>query len=139
MERPDVVVIGAGGGGPVIAKELAERGLKVLVLEAGPWLDPDVDFTRLEDDMGSIVDGRLRWGPADRLRSPWMRRRDGVGAHPAGRRRGWDDAALQRDLAPRVSVRDPRGLADVVRGAHPVLRARGGVPSRPPGRGRRRS
>ncbi|HEY3211073.1 MAG TPA: GMC family oxidoreductase [Actinomycetota bacterium] len=79
MKRPDVIVVGAGAGGPVVAKELAERQVKVLVLEAGPWLDPDVDFTRLEDDMGSIVDGRLRWGPTDRSRSPWMRRRDGVG------------------------------------------------------------
>src|SRR5690349_12118104 len=32
----DVIVIGAGGGGAVIAKELASRGLDVLVLEAGP-------------------------------------------------------------------------------------------------------
>jgi choline dehydrogenase-like flavoprotein len=79
VERPDVIVVGAGAGGPVVAKELAERGVKILVLEAGPWLDPDRDFTRLEDDMGSIVDGRLRWGPADRSKPPWMRRRDGVG------------------------------------------------------------
>ncbi|MGZ4160825.1 MAG: FAD-dependent monooxygenase, partial [Neobacillus sp.] len=33
----EVIVIGAGGGGAVIAKELGETGLKVLVLEAGPW------------------------------------------------------------------------------------------------------
>ena len=37
---PDVIVVGAGGCGPVVAKELAERGVKVLMLEAGPWLDP---------------------------------------------------------------------------------------------------
>jgi choline dehydrogenase-like flavoprotein len=79
VDRPDVIVVGAGAGGPVVAKELAEQGVKVLVLEAGPWLDPDRDFTRLEDDMGSIVDGRLRWGPADRSKPPWMRRRDGIG------------------------------------------------------------
>jgi len=75
----DVIIIGAGGGGPVVAKELAERGIRVLMLEAGPWLDPDRDFTRLEDDMSSIVDGQLRWGPADRSRAPWVRRRDGAG------------------------------------------------------------
>ena len=33
----DVIIIGAGGGGPVVAKELAERGVDVLMLEAGPW------------------------------------------------------------------------------------------------------
>jgi choline dehydrogenase-like flavoprotein len=75
----DVIIVGAGGGGPVVAKELAERGVKVLMLEAGPWLDPDKDFSRLEDDMRSLVDGRLRWGPADRTKPPWVRRRDGVG------------------------------------------------------------
>jgi choline dehydrogenase-like flavoprotein len=79
ISNPDVIVVGAGAGGPVVAKELAERGAKVLVLEAGPWLDPDRDFTRLEDDMGSIVDGLLRWGPEDRTQPPWARRRDGVG------------------------------------------------------------
>jgi len=31
----DVIVIGAGGGGAVVAKELAARGLDVLLLEAG--------------------------------------------------------------------------------------------------------
>jgi choline dehydrogenase-like flavoprotein len=75
----DVIVVGAGGGGPVVAKELAERGVSVLMLEAGPWLDPDRDFTRLEDDMSSIVNGALRWGPSDRTKAPWTRRRDGVG------------------------------------------------------------
>ncbi len=75
----DVIIVGAGGGGPVVAKELAERGVKVLMLEGGPWMDPESDFTRLEDDMGSLVDGKLRWGPADRTKTPWVRRRDGVG------------------------------------------------------------
>ncbi|MEK3992590.1 FAD-dependent oxidoreductase [Robertmurraya sp. FSL R5-0851] len=37
MSNPDVIVIGAGGGGAVIAKELGEKGLKVLIVEAGPW------------------------------------------------------------------------------------------------------
>jgi choline dehydrogenase-like flavoprotein len=77
--RPDVIVVGAGAGGPVVAKELAERGVRVVVLEAGPWLDPDRDFTQLEDDMWSIIDGVFRWGPEDRAKSPWMRRRDGIG------------------------------------------------------------
>jgi choline dehydrogenase-like flavoprotein len=79
VSDPDVIVVGAGAGGPVVAKELAERGVRVLVLEAGPWLDPERDFDLLEDDMFSIVSGRLRWGPADRTLGPWMRRRDGVG------------------------------------------------------------
>lgn len=76
----DAVVVGAGGAGAVAAYELASAGLSVVVLEAGSWLDPDRDFTRLEDDMGSFAGGRLRWGPGDRVRGPWRRVRDGVGA-----------------------------------------------------------
>ena len=76
--QPDVIVIGAGGGGPVVAKELAERGIRVLMLEAGPWLDPDRDYTRLEHDMNGLVEGRFRWGPGDRSKGPWVRRRENV-------------------------------------------------------------
>ena len=76
---PDAIVIGCGGGGAVVAKELAEGGADVLVLEAGPWYqDLDAHYTRLQHDMASLVDGAFRWGPADRTKPPWMRRRDGV-------------------------------------------------------------
>ncbi|HEX9376309.1 MAG TPA: GMC family oxidoreductase [Actinomycetota bacterium] len=78
MYAPDVIVIGAGGGGPVAAKELAERGIEVLMLEAGPWLDPNEDFSNREHDMRALMNGRLRWGPADRTKPPWIRRRDGA-------------------------------------------------------------
>ena len=37
----DVCVVGAGAGGAVVAAELAEGGADVLVLEQGPWHDPD--------------------------------------------------------------------------------------------------
>ena len=37
MREPDVVVVGAGGGGPAATLRLAEVGLDVLVLEAGPF------------------------------------------------------------------------------------------------------
>jgi choline dehydrogenase-like flavoprotein len=79
VDDPQVVVIGAGAGGPVVAKEIAERGVKVLVLEAGPWLDPDEEYSRLEHDMSGLGDGRLRWGPGDRSRGPWTRVRHGAG------------------------------------------------------------
>lgn len=100
MKNPDVIVIGAGGGGAVIAKELGELGIRVLVLEAGPWYGnkkwpqpnkyrgvaressnvEDLDgslfreqITRLEGDMNDLVSGKFRWGPADRRRTPWYR------------------------------------------------------------------
>lgn len=66
----DVIVIGAGGGGPVVAKELAARGLDVLLLEAGPrHADPEREWTHFENE----ALGRFRWGPADRSRPPWLR------------------------------------------------------------------
>jgi choline dehydrogenase-like flavoprotein len=77
---PDVVVIGCGGGGAVIAKELAEAGLGVVVLEAGPWHQPARDFSGLEWDMLGGLDSVFRWGPADRNLPPWPRAREGVQA-----------------------------------------------------------
>jgi len=40
----DVVVIGCGAGGGVIAKELGEAGLSVVVLEVGKRYDPSTDY-----------------------------------------------------------------------------------------------
>ena len=69
----DAIVIGAGGGGAVIAKELAAQGLDVLVLEAGPAWSPERDWTHFEIDQSGPGTGVLRFGPGDRTRSPWQR------------------------------------------------------------------
>jgi choline dehydrogenase-like flavoprotein len=69
----DVIVIGAGGGGPVVAKELAARGLDVLLLEAGPnETVTDQEWTHFEADANSTA-GFHRWGPADRTQAPLRR------------------------------------------------------------------
>ncbi|WP_309122237.1 GMC family oxidoreductase N-terminal domain-containing protein [Paenibacillus sp.] len=99
MADPDVIVIGSGGGGGVIAKELGEAGLQVLVLEAGPWYgnsqwpEPNAErggrqsadpadlnihllraqYDKREGEMNNLIAGKLRWGPADRSRAPWFR------------------------------------------------------------------
>jgi choline dehydrogenase-like flavoprotein len=71
---PDVIVIGAGGGGPVVAKELAGRGLDVLLLEAGPWYrDPENEWSRYEDDANDPLTGYFRYGPSDRSKPAWFR------------------------------------------------------------------
>lgn len=99
MSDPDVIVIGAGGGGAVVAKELSEAGLRILVVEAGPWYgnkkwpqpnqlpgakdssSPDdldvVLYKKLlnayEENMNDFITGRFRWGPANRNRPLWAR------------------------------------------------------------------
>ncbi len=50
-ERFEVIVVGSGAGGGVVAGELAERGRKVLLLEAGGHYTA-ADFTRWESRAG---------------------------------------------------------------------------------------
>src|SRR4051812_29012570 len=69
----DVIVIGAGGGGAVIAKELAAQGLDVLVLEAGPAAKPERDWTHFEIDQSAPGSGALRFSQGDRTKPPWSR------------------------------------------------------------------
>jgi choline dehydrogenase-like flavoprotein len=70
----DVIVVGAGGGGAVVAKELAERGLDVLLLEGGPRFDRLArDWTHFEVDANHPFTGFLRAGPSDRAARAWRR------------------------------------------------------------------
>ncbi|HEU4391452.1 MAG TPA: GMC family oxidoreductase, partial [Blastocatellia bacterium] len=41
----DAVIVGSGATGGWAAKQLTEKGMKVIVLEAGRKLDPEKDFT----------------------------------------------------------------------------------------------
>lgn len=49
-ETADVVIVGCGAGGAVVAKELAEAGLSVVVLEAGRRYEPSLDYTTDRSD-----------------------------------------------------------------------------------------
>ena len=55
----DVVVVGSGAGGSVVAYDLALGGLKVAVVEAGPWRDPN-DYP--ESMYGTMRDMMDAWG-----------------------------------------------------------------------------
>jgi len=47
----DLAIVGAGAGGATLAQRLARRGWKIVVLEAGPFWDPDSDW--VSDEAGS--------------------------------------------------------------------------------------
>jgi len=52
----DICIVGAGAAGGVMAYELAKAGLKVVVIEAGPFWNPQTDFASDELSMQ-----RLGW------------------------------------------------------------------------------
>jgi choline dehydrogenase-like flavoprotein len=47
----DLVVVGAGAGGVTLAQRLARKGWRVVVLEKGPFWDPDRDW--VSDEKGA--------------------------------------------------------------------------------------
>jgi choline dehydrogenase-like flavoprotein len=51
----DAIVVGSGAAGGWAAKELTERGLRVVLLEAGRSIDPDVDFPETPPEQTSRV------------------------------------------------------------------------------------
>lgn len=56
LPKKDVVIIGLGWTGSILANELADEGLEVLALERGPWRDTATDF-----NVGYVQD-ELRYG-----------------------------------------------------------------------------
>lgn len=74
----DVIVVGSGAGGGSAAWAFAARGLKVLVLEAGPWFDPDKDYGLDRPDWEQRYfpikpgsEGRYTFGPMQKLDPQW--------------------------------------------------------------------
>jgi len=54
-ETPDILIVGAGACGALVAKELAQRGFSVVVLEAGKRYLPAVDLQNSEANAGKIM------------------------------------------------------------------------------------
>jgi choline dehydrogenase-like flavoprotein len=57
----DIVIIGSGAAGSILAEQFVEKGHEVLLLEKGPYVHPD-DFNEDEVDMISrlYADGALQ-------------------------------------------------------------------------------
>jgi choline dehydrogenase-like flavoprotein len=55
-EPVDLLVVGAGAGGITLAQRLARKGWRIVILEKGPFWDPDRDW--VSDEKGS---GHLYW------------------------------------------------------------------------------
>ncbi len=60
----DLVIVGAGAGGLTLAQRLARKGWRIVVLEKGPFWDPDRDWVSDEKGAGSLywTDNRLIGG-----------------------------------------------------------------------------
>ena len=74
----DVVIVGAGAGGAACAWALTNHGLRVLVLESGPWYRPTQDnHLHLPDwEQRAFPDGeaythRYTFAPMQRLEQKW--------------------------------------------------------------------
>jgi choline dehydrogenase-like flavoprotein len=50
-DEVDIVIVGCGAGGGVLAQRLARAGWRVVAMDAGPFWDPDADF--VSDERGS--------------------------------------------------------------------------------------
>jgi choline dehydrogenase-like flavoprotein len=55
IDSADVVIVGAGACGGLVAKEVAGRGMSVIVLEAGRRFDPSRDLENTEANAGKIM------------------------------------------------------------------------------------
>ena len=51
QDEVDLVIVGAGAGGSVLAQRLARAGWSIVVLDSGPFWDPDADW--VSDERGA--------------------------------------------------------------------------------------
>ncbi|AXH34248.1 GMC family oxidoreductase [Humibacter sp. BT305] len=100
------VIIGAGPGGAALALQLVRAGRKVVLLEAGPWIDPD-DFVNDE----RIAYGQLTWTDPRRATGTWSLARDFPGS-PAWMGKGVGGTALfWTGLTPRFKRHELRAAS----------------------------
>ena len=113
-DTTDVIVIGSGAGGGVIAKELGEAGIKVVVLEAGRRYRPFNDYPTDRPDFE--VQAANVFAPKDRRRDLYTS--GGAGKFNYCRVKGVGGATLHyHAMSPRLQepdfrVRSEDGVAE---------------------------
>src|SRR5258707_2848144 len=77
LPKKDVVIVGLGWTGSIMASELTEEGLEVMAIERGPWRDAPTDFppSYMQDELRYRVRHELFLRP-DRLPSSFRNRID---------------------------------------------------------------
>jgi gluconate 2-dehydrogenase alpha chain len=66
LPKKDVVIIGLGWTGAIMAQELTDEGLDVIAIERGPWRDSPTDFppTYMQDELRYRIRHELFLSPA---------------------------------------------------------------------------
>jgi len=64
-ERADVLIVGAGASGGVVARRLAAAGARVVCLEQGYW-HSTTEFPRAEKQYELLARKQWTWSPNDR-------------------------------------------------------------------------
>ena len=82
LPATDVVIIGLGWTGSILAQELTDAGMKVVAIERGPWRDTATDFptTYAQDELRYHIRHDLFLRPAQETVT--VRHRDGQTALP---------------------------------------------------------
>ena len=108
LPKKDVVIIGLGWTGSIMANELTDEGLDVIAIERGPWRDAPTDFPTnyAQDELRYRIRHELFLRPdADDVHVPQQDGSDGAAdprlgrVHAAERRRRRRRALERRDLA----------------------------------------
>jgi choline dehydrogenase-like flavoprotein len=116
-DEVDLVIVGAGAGGSVLAQRLARAGWRIVILEAGPFWHPDEDW--VSDEAGSQ---QLYWtqkriiGGSDPIELGKNNSGRGVGGsmvHYAGYTPRFHPSDFETFTRDRVGADWPIGYADL--------------------------
>ena len=121
LPKKDVVIIGLGWTGSIMAHELTDEGLDVIAIERGPWRDAPTDFppSQMQDELRYRVRHELFLRP-DQLTFTLPQQDRPAGAadprlgrvHAAQRRRRRRRALERRDVALPAERLRPEDASD---------------------------